>query len=171
VAAIESGGILVDGIHHDDFAARDPRRADNVFQRQHEELGSESTPLKAAIDGELRQENCRNLLGCPSPDLLGRSHSLDEVGCNGEVSDHLRPPTLDHHVCARPLAGRRASVITQPLVEVGIPAREFAEVVRVPKRTNYVRQRIRARTLARFAARPSFGAAVGRSMAATSRSK
>jgi len=61
VAAIESGGILVDGIHDHEFAARDPRGADNVLQRMDEELGSESTSLEAAIDSELRQEDCRNL--------------------------------------------------------------------------------------------------------------
>lgn len=55
-----------------------------------EELGADALAVEAFVEGELGEEDRRDLLGCPAADTTVRGVALDEVRRSRRSGDGLR---------------------------------------------------------------------------------
>ncbi len=144
VMGVEVGGVVVDGVDHDELAAGPPRGPDDGVERDDQELAAEAQSVKIFGKRQFGEQDRRDVARCTTPGLLLQGVPLDAVRRDREVPHHL-VLLVDHHIGARALAGRRAGMVMQPIVELDIAAPEVDQIVVVVELLDPVDHRVAIR--------------------------
>ena len=149
VVFVELRRTAVDGVDHGHLPAGGTGCGQCGLQRPDEELGAQTLAVVAPVEGELGEEDCRDVprgaVANSGRDLL----AFDEVRSEGEVSGGLLAGIVDEHVRARPLGRGVTRMELQPLIQFGVSAAEAVELVMVGERFDPKPHPIRGRRRAR----------------------
>ena len=124
VGAVEARGVLVDRVHDDELAAGGAGGGHDLGERVDEQLVAKSLALKAAIQGELREQDRGNRARSATADPGWRFVTCKGVRGDRKVAGDCVGGPLNQEVGAGALARRLARVQVEPLIEVGVAAGE-----------------------------------------------
>jgi hypothetical protein len=149
VALVEARRTAVDGVDHGHLPASGTGCAQCGLQPPDEKLGAQTLTVVAPVEGELGEEDCRDVAGRAAANSERDLLAFDEVRSEGEVSSDLLAGIVDEDVRARPLGRGVTRMELQPLIQFGVSAVEVVELVMFAERFDPKCHLIRGRRRAR----------------------
>lgn len=168
VMLVEGLGTAIDRVDHHHTPSCASCCYDDDLKGNDEERRSHPLALHRGVQRKLRKENRWDLLRRSPYQRTRCIVAFQEVGCDGEVA-HDRVPIVNEHVRPGSLTCCRRRVVTKPVIEILVPAREPTDVVTSKRLDVSVHCcEMCASRRARLAALARRGAAAGSSSAVTS---
>lgn len=128
VALVELPGVVVDGVDQHDSSSRATGGVEDRPERVDEQVNAEPGSVQPGIDGELGQEDRRDLMGRTTGEPRCGVVAHEEVRRQCEVADDTSV-LIDQDEGACPLPGGGSGVTAQPVVELRLAAGEAGEIV------------------------------------------